>query len=253
MPAEHPPEYWQAVARGLEAESQKAAVYVTHPPSLGVAREIILRNIIQKETPGQYSIKTGLIRGRDGTESKQCDLIIYNQHEHTPNYQIDEFVVVPPASTRVAIEVKSRLDSTDQLIDTIGHWQSTRPLRVATLVFAYQGMTFGAFLNSMAERIREKSSNSPPCLAVHSRNYLALRAGHWGEQMPFPYAVVDFSHFGDQGYAMATAYFLQWYFRHLDHQDITPGEVTNWFDRLQLPNNCKVSICPNGTIVEGQC
>jgi hypothetical protein len=37
MAAEHPDEYWRAVALGIEAENQKAKVYVTHLPSLGVA------------------------------------------------------------------------------------------------------------------------------------------------------------------------------------------------------------------------
>ena len=105
MPADHPPKYWQAVANVLEGESAKAEVYVNHSLSLGVAREAILRNIVMDETPGPFSVKTGIIRESSSGDlvSRQCDLLIFDPNVDTPFYKMDEFVVIPSACARCVI------------------------------------------------------------------------------------------------------------------------------------------------------
>ena len=257
MPLDHPVEYWQAVARGLEAESQKAAVYVRHAASLGVSREAIFRVLIDDQTPGPFLVKTGQIRWRDRTEieySKQCDLLVYNPHIDTPYYRMDEFVVVPRESARIVVEVKSALNKADleQVVDV---WGSTRPMRVPTLGFAYEGMTFDTFVGHLADHVRLNSSSPPFCIAVHDRNYLSLRATHWGENCPYPCFALDFSHLGEQGFGMATAYFLQWYFWLLTREaqpNITEYQALTWFNNLNIDDAAKRWIDSDGTVHIGR-
>lgn len=55
------PEYWQAVAGGIDAEETKASLFIKHAPSIGVAREIILRELLVRHTPEPFRIATGFI------------------------------------------------------------------------------------------------------------------------------------------------------------------------------------------------
>jgi hypothetical protein len=252
MPADHPEAYWQAVAKGLEAESEKAAVYVTHGASLGVAREAIFANLLKNETPGPFRVRTGLIRGKLGNvvTSRQCDLLIYNPDENTPHYAMEEFVVVPADCAKIVVEVKSTLNK-KHFKRAIDVWKSTRPLSIPTLSFAYQGMAFKGFLAYMSQIIKADALDSIQCVAVHSKNYLAIRATQWAGKMPHPYLVLNFRKFGAKGFGMATAYFLQWYARILDIRTLPANQVANWFNRVDLPKDAKGKIAPDGTVTYG--
>jgi hypothetical protein len=253
MPADHPEAYWQAVARGLEAESEKAAVYVTHGGSLGVAREVIFANLLKNETPGPYRVRTGLIRGKVGKNiltSRQCDVLVYNPNDNTPHYAIEEFVVVPADCARVVVEVKSTLNK-KHFKHAIDVWNSTRQFNIPALCFAYQGIGFKEFVTYMSEVIKADAFNSLPCFAVHGSNYLAVRAPQCTGIMKQPYLVLNFREFGEKGLGMATAYFLQWYAQTLDNERPRAEKVWNWFNRVDLPKDAKVKIAPNGTVNYG--
>jgi hypothetical protein len=252
--ADHPPEYWRAVAQGLEAESQKAAIYVKHALSLGIAREAIFRNLIEHETPGPYLVKTGLIRGkRDGDwiNSRQCDLLVYDPTVNTPFYRMDDFVVIPSAAGKVVVEVKSTLDrqNAGQVVDV---WKSTRPLKIPTVGFAYEGVRFDTLLSHIQEYAPPESPDWPVCIAVHDRNHLTLRPSHWGSSFPFDTYAVNFAALGPEGFGMATAYFFRWYSWLLTHtHGITPGQAFDWFNRLALPDEAKRWIDKDGVMHSG--
>jgi hypothetical protein len=247
--ANHPEAYWRAVAKGLEAESEKASLYVTHRPSLGVAREAIFRRILIDETPSRYSVKTGLIREKssDGNVSRQCDLLVYDPTDDTPFYRMGEFVVVCDAMARMVVEVKSNLTK-KQLPDILNIWRSTRILSKPTHIFAYQGLSFKNFVAEMSNVIKANSIDSPPCVAVHSKNYLAIRATHWMSPCPHPYLILDFRRIKGDSFGMATAYFLQWYFQVLDGGSLDSNRVTDWFNRVPVTVAAKAKIAPDGTV-----
>jgi hypothetical protein len=253
MPANHPEAYWQAVAKGLEAESEKAAVYVTHGASLGVAREAIFARLLRNETPGPFRVKTGLVRGgarRSVVTSRQCDLLIYNPDENTPHYAMEEFVVVPADCARIVVEVKSTLNKM-HFKKAIEVWKSTRSLSIPTLSFAYQGMAFKGFVTYMSQIIKADALDSIQCVAVHAKNYLAIRATQWAGKMPHPYLVLNFRKLGAKGFGMATAYFLQWYARILEIRSLPANQVADWFNRVALPEEAKAQIAPDGTVTYG--
>src|ERR1700732_4077708 len=52
-------EYWSAVAQGIDAENRKATLFVRQNPSLGLAREAILRNLVERQTPAPFTVATG--------------------------------------------------------------------------------------------------------------------------------------------------------------------------------------------------
>ena len=250
MPADHPPKYWQAVANVLEGESAKAEVYVNHSLSLGVAREAILRNIVMDETPGPFSVKTGIIRESSSGDlvSRQCDLLIFDPNVDTPFYKMDEFVVIPSACARVVIECKSKIDS-NAMPTVIDIWQSTRPMSISTLVFGFDGVKFNTFTKSCVDLMDGDTVNLPPCICNHKQNYLAIRASEMAPGVGRTYHVLDFDKFENENKGcMATAYFLQWYSWILRNRTVDAKQVNDWFNRLNLPDEAKIVIHSDGTV-----
>jgi hypothetical protein len=251
MAADHPPAYWQAVAKGLEAESEKAAVYVTHALSLGIAREAIFRRVLIDETPAPYLVKTGLIRQRSqgGDVSRQCYLLVYDPSD-TPFYRMDEFVVVPASIAKIVVEVKSGLQG-DDLEQIMNVWKSTRPLGVQTMGFAYEGMTVDTFLQHATRLFGTDTANLPVCVAVHDRNYQGIRPTTFAGDAGLPFFVLRFEAFGPTGTAMSTAYFMQWYYWLLTNRSLDLSHLKDWFNRVPLPADAKYRLMSDGSILPG--
>jgi hypothetical protein len=253
--AAHPPEYWQAVAKGLEAESAKASVYVTHSASLGVAREIIFRRIIAQETRGPFLVKTGIIR-RDEPEiavSNQCDLVVYNPHAGTPYYAIDDFVVVPSSIAPIVIEVKSalRADDVAEIADCLNNVER---LNASALVFAYEGCTLEYFIDALLAKHSPEGFHLPKIIAVHRRNYIAIRGTKVIGSHGCPYYILNFEPLGEAHSADATAAFFRWYADLLDDEDtrsFADSSVEGWYDTIDIPDHLKFYICPDGTKQQG--
>jgi hypothetical protein len=104
------PTYWQAVANGINAENQKATIFLKHNPSIGIAREAIVRDLLVKQTPEPYRVATGFIYeyGTEPWSSKQCDVLVYDPMESQPHYAIGGLSVVPRKAARLVVEVKIR-------------------------------------------------------------------------------------------------------------------------------------------------
>jgi hypothetical protein len=156
MASIHPQDYWLALAQQLDAESRKAAVYVSHRASLGAAREAILRKLITAETPGPFKVKTGLIREQEVEKeprvSRQCDLLIYNPHSDPPLYRMEDFVVVDRRVASAVIEVKSNLEN-KEFTEIIQVWKAARWCRIPVFGFAYEGIQFSTFLEYLRKAI----------------------------------------------------------------------------------------------------
>ncbi len=90
------PEYWQAVAKAINAEDEKLRLFVNHPTGLGTAREAILRHFLVTHAPEPFRIATGFIchllakvgspEASHQWTSKQCDLLVYNPQIARPYY-----------------------------------------------------------------------------------------------------------------------------------------------------------------------
>src|SRR4051812_34714922 len=110
------PAYWQAVAKGIDAEDQKASLFVRHPARPGGAREVILRNLLIHQTPEPFRVSSGFVCKfvwADPIATRQCDVLVYDPRVAQPYYAIDSFVVVSQPASRLVVEVKSNLGQDD--------------------------------------------------------------------------------------------------------------------------------------------
>jgi hypothetical protein len=98
-------------------------IHDTHHPSLGLYKEKLLKEAIEKYIPKKYEIGTGFVVFPDlvpemvsdkwifkHKASSQLDIIIYDSFEYPPIFKDNDFVVLRPESVRVIIEVKGSLD-----------------------------------------------------------------------------------------------------------------------------------------------
>ena len=222
-------ELWQAIALGIDAENAKIEIFIQHNLSRGIAREVILRNLIVQQTPDPYRVHSGFVYSdkSKAEPDKQCDVLVYDPRVHQPYYQIDEFVVVPSESTRVLMEVKSEIGDKEfaQIINMSLYAQG---FKLPHFGFAYGGWTFDTFCNK-AMALDEGIKNLPVCLVVHHRNYLAIRTFREREPMRL---LIDFT----THTAMATAFFMDCYaFIIREGHLIHPDTVWDWFvNRLTI-------------------
>jgi hypothetical protein len=80
----------------------------------GLFREELLKGLLIELLPRAVSVDSGFIYGFEEVEnSKQLDIIIWDCSKHAAVYRTRNFVIVPPESVAVVLEVKSSLKKSD--------------------------------------------------------------------------------------------------------------------------------------------
>lgn len=89
----------------------------------GEYKEAILRSMIRQYIPKKYTVGTGFIVGKENEKlkcSKQIDVLIFDSTNYpTILSEGDDFYIVEPDCVRAIIEVKTKIDYTNKLMNTI--------------------------------------------------------------------------------------------------------------------------------------
>jgi hypothetical protein len=261
------PAYWQAVANGINAENQKATIFLKHNPSIGIAREAILRDLLVKQTPEPFRVATGFIYeyGTVPWSSKQCDVLVYDPTTSQPHYAIGGLSVVPRKAARVVVEVKTTLEK-ETFTQIMGVWKKlhesvgkTQWIPPPTLAFAYDGMTFPTCLDYICNELRESSQGLPECLAVHEHNYIIVRSGYRlavnvdipHRHRPATYHLAVNFGAADKSDGRASAAFFDFYHYLLEQRQVYEPQLKWWFNQVALPDSAMVKIADDGSLSYG--
>src|SRR5262249_19276470 len=154
---------------GIDAKNEKIDIFIHHNLSRGIAREALLRNILVQHTPDPYRVRSGFVHTDDPVLAphKQCDVLVYDPSVWQPYYQIDEFIVASPDSTKLIAEVKSNL-SDGEFADIRNMHAYARGVGKPLLGFVYEGWQFDTFCEKMRAFAADMDS-LPFCLVVHAR------------------------------------------------------------------------------------
>lgn len=250
-----PIEYWNAVAKSVEAENAKASLYVRHKPSLGVAREAILKHELRKETRAPFLTKTGFVVDT-GTSEKgppQCDILVYDPARCAPIYETDEFVVVAREAALCVVEVKTTLEQKPflemiQVSEGMGQY-GYESYDVPVLSFAFDGVKFETFLRYVAE-CAPRFSRLPRAIAVHDANYIGI----WPQSSNgLPHDRYYAAHFPPEcGTGAALAAFLSIYNQVVERKAISTATESEWRTQFNLPEENLASITADGKIHQGR-
>jgi len=112
------PEYWHAVARGIDAETTRQLFSFAITRAWRRARSDFAQ-LIADHTPEPFKVQTGFVcyirENLDTGEqtspwmSRQYDLLIHDPRDSRPFYAIDQLVLCHADQFRCVVEVKSYL------------------------------------------------------------------------------------------------------------------------------------------------
>jgi hypothetical protein len=102
-------QYWAGVTSQLQVEADVFNRLIHHNGEMGRANELSLATVLQKLLPKNLGIGTGITFDASGTESGQCDIIVYNL-DRTPQLLAQSTLLLHPVDTvEMIIEVKTTL------------------------------------------------------------------------------------------------------------------------------------------------
>ena len=108
-------------------EEEKEKIY--HPGEFGTYREEIVKSLLKSILPQKFGISSGFVITKNGKISTQCDIIIYD-NQNCPRFESDERQTFFPMECVVAVgEVKSDIQSIEDLNDILNKLQNIKKLR----------------------------------------------------------------------------------------------------------------------------
>jgi hypothetical protein len=245
--------YYRSIAEELRIKSKQIGLLVSHGPTVGNFREILLRDLIRKFLPEKFRIATGFIQGF----SNQIDILIFDAHNYGPLFQEGDLVVVRQEAVRAVIEVKTTL-TTRTLTESLEllHKISLPGYRTTKLPIFKAVYSFGSNIkhtSSVAKRMSE-FYNKPyfdsqlktefvrgisylfhqvSCVATLNQHcvfskYQSANSDGTGNMVPHLYSIED-----ENGLDIQTAMFMSLLFEYLDVETYAKKSSTwNVIERL---------------------
>jgi uncharacterized protein DUF6602 len=103
-------DYWGGVLRRLQAEVDVFNRLIGHMGEMGRENELALARLLQRLVPARYGIGSGLLIDAEGHESRQMDVVVYDQADEPAVFAQTSQVLFPVENVRACIEVKSTID-----------------------------------------------------------------------------------------------------------------------------------------------
>lgn len=109
-------EFHKSINKELEVVQDRVRNLIgsAHWGEEGKFKEAVLKNVISRFLPKNYSIGTGFVLTNDKELSTQIDIIIYD-NTFPLLFSQGDFVIVTPDSVCAIIEVKTKIDSISEL------------------------------------------------------------------------------------------------------------------------------------------
>jgi hypothetical protein len=104
-------QYYEGILNQIESEVKLINNIFEHQGLKGEGNENALKNLLIKFLPKKYGIGTGIVIDRNGKQSKQCDIIIYDNQNYPELLSLTSVKLFPVDLVYAVIEVKTKLDS----------------------------------------------------------------------------------------------------------------------------------------------
>jgi hypothetical protein len=104
-------QYYKGILGQLNSEVQLINRLFKHNGVKGDGNETAIRDLIIKFLPKKYAVGSGIVIDRNGNQSRQCDIIIYDNHNYPELLSMSTCKFYPVDLVYAVIEVKTSLDS----------------------------------------------------------------------------------------------------------------------------------------------
>jgi hypothetical protein len=156
--------YCLQVAGEFEARLRRMAHFTSNSSAIGSSNEAILRDFLSRHMPGKMAVGQGFVHSiSDGHVSKQCDILIYDQHQFVPVYSDGPVVVVQPQAAAVVIEVKTQLNK-EAITNAVENIASSKPMARAMvgIVFAFNSGAAKTVLGNFKASMKSHDADFGP-------------------------------------------------------------------------------------------
>lgn len=144
--------YLESFSEELLVKSRRIDHLIRHTGTVGSYREGLLRNMLRQILPQRYEVSTGFVENCP----RQLDIIIWESHRYGALFRDGDIVVVPAASVRAVIEVKTTLSTgpLDEALDILDEVMRVTPPLIPVFkgIFAFESEYIQS--QSVAERVR---------------------------------------------------------------------------------------------------
>ncbi len=124
----HLGDIFRTIAHQMQKLFSKTLRHVDHPLELGIARERLLVDYLQRFLPERYGIDTGFVIDSKDNISKQIDIVIYDK-VISPIFELPGKIKYFPCECVVAVgEVKSAITDRKTLSDVLSKLKSVQEL-----------------------------------------------------------------------------------------------------------------------------
>lgn len=215
-------QYYKGIHSKIAAEVLHINNTFEHQGIKGSGNEEVIRRLLLQFIPKKYGVSSGVVIDKNGNQSKQCDIIIYDRHNYPELLSMSDSKMFPVDMVYAVIEVKTKLDSEKSKIalenvrsvlsldfikerfrmvptEPIGKIKSdttlfedvhtTPPLG---LIFSYESCTnhFETFQGWFKQEIKEKFSSASHVCCL-DQGILLLRPPNQQEEIPLIFPIVE--------------------------------------------------------------
>ena len=104
-------QYYQGIVQQLRSEVDSINSLFQHQGVKGGGNESVLRDLLTKFIPKRFGIGTGVVIDRNGTQSRQCDIVIYDTMLYPSLLSLTNVHFFPVDIVYATIEIKTTLTS----------------------------------------------------------------------------------------------------------------------------------------------
>jgi len=102
-------QYYQGITQQLRAEVDLINTLFHHQGVKGEGNEAVLRELLIQFIPKRYGVGTGVVIDRNGNQSRQCDIVIYDTFLYPSLLSLRSVHLFPVDIVYATIEVKTTL------------------------------------------------------------------------------------------------------------------------------------------------
>jgi len=103
-------QYYKGILTQLNSEVQLINRIFNHSGIKGEGNETAIRNLIEKFIPKKYGVSSGVIIDKKGNQSRQCDIVIYDNYNYPELLSMSTSKLFPIDLVYAVIEIKTSLD-----------------------------------------------------------------------------------------------------------------------------------------------
>lgn len=152
--------YYHAVWARIESEVLAINGLFNHQGVKGSGNERVLLDLLRKFLPKRYAIDTGVVVDRNGNQSKQCDIVIYDALNYPELLSLTSAKFFPVDFVYATIEVKTTLDA-QKTLEAADNIRSVQSLDYIKQSFRQSPTTPIEELNNNTVLLEIKDTSAP--------------------------------------------------------------------------------------------